>query len=175
MFQRRIISATAGSLQTPTSSGWVFISPCGPMRIPKLGLGGGWGPVTLSGGAAFCFPIIRRFDARACTFAIPLAGGRAIAPNGPLEFCGIPFAHLWTSIVGPVSSARMLKKLWGGSISGALVVLALSGGMRRPARLSTLLSCSPVGCTAGTGSCFAPRFSLRGWFAPRIRAGDSGH
>ncbi len=100
------------------------------MHIPKFSLGGGWGPVTLSGGAAFHFPIVCWFDARACPFAIPLAGSRAIAPNGPLEFCGIPFAHQWTSVVGPVSSARMLKKLGGGSISGALIILALSGGMR---------------------------------------------
>jgi hypothetical protein len=154
-------------------SGWVFISLCGPMRIPKFGLGGSWGPVILSGGAAFCFPVIHWFDARACTFTIPLVGGWAIAPNGPLELCGVPFAHLWTSIVGPVSSAQVLKKLGGGSISGALVVLALSGEMRRPACLSTFLSRSPVGCTAGTGSCFAPRFSLCGRFAPRIHARDS--
>ncbi len=100
------------------------------MRIPKFGLGGGWGPVTLSGGAAFCFPIVRWFDAQACMFAIPLVGSRAITPNSLLEFCGIPFAHLWTSVVGPVSSARMLEKLGGRSISGALVVLALSGEMR---------------------------------------------
>ncbi len=100
------------------------------MLIPKFSLGGGWVPVTLSGGMAFRFPIVRWFDAQACTFATSLAGGRAIAPNGPLEFCGVPFAHLWTSVVGPVSSARVLKKLGGGSIYGALLVLALSGGMR---------------------------------------------
>ena len=133
-------------------SGSVFLLPCGPMRIPKFGFGGGWGPVTLSGGAAFHFPIVRRVDARACTFSIPLAGGGAVTPNVPLEFCGLPLAPLRTSFVIPVSSARVLPKLGGGPISGTAAVPLLAGGM-------------------GMGSRFAARFLLRGWFSPRVCAG----
>ncbi len=136
-------------------SGLVFLLPCGPMRIPKFGFGGGWGPITLSGGAAFRFPIVRRVDARACTFSIPFAGSGAVAPNVPLEFCGLPLAPLRTSVAIPVSSARVLPKLGGGPISGTAAVPSLAGGM-------------------GMGSRFAARFSLHGWFATRVRAGESG-
>ncbi len=136
-------------------SGSVFLLPCGPMRIPKFGFGGGWGPVTLSGGAAFRFPIVRRVDAQACTFSIPLVGSGAVAPNVPLEFCGLPLAPLRTSVAIPVSSVRVLPKLGGGPISRTVAVPSLAGGI-------------------GMGSRFAARFLLRGRFANRVRAGKSG-
>ncbi len=129
-------------------SGWVFDSPCGPVHIPKFGLGGGWGPITLSGGAAFRFPIVHRFDIRACTFAVPLVGGGAIG--------GVPFAHQRTSVFISISSARVLLKFGGGPISGTAVVPSLAGGK-------------------DMGSRFAARFLLRGWFSCRVRAGESGH
>ena len=128
-------------------SGWVFNSPCGPVHIPKFGLGSGWGPVTLSGGAAFRFPIVRWFDVRACMFAVPLAGGGAIG--------GVPFAHLWTSVFISISSVRVLPKFGGGPISGTAVVPSLAG-------------------SKDMGSRFAARFLLCGWFSTRVRAGESG-
>ncbi len=128
-------------------SGWVFNSLCGPVHAPKFGLGGGWGPVTLSGGAAFRFPIVRRFDIRACTFAVPLTGGGAIG-------C-VPFAYLRTSVFISISSARVLPKFGGGPISGTAVVPSLAGGK-------------------DMGSHFAARFLLRGWFTTRVRTGESG-
>ncbi len=64
------------------------------MLIPKFGLGGGWGPVTLSGGAAFRFPIVRWFGARACTFAVPLAGG-GLSVASRLPTYGRPYLSLY--------------------------------------------------------------------------------
>ncbi len=128
-------------------SGWVFNSPCGSVQIPKFGLGGSWGPVTLSGGVAFRFPIVCRFDVRACTFAVPLTGGGAIG--------GVPFAHLRTSVFISISSAQVLLKFGGRQISGTAVILSLAGGK-------------------DMGFRFATRFLLHGWFSPRVRAGESG-
>jgi hypothetical protein len=167
-----------GAKGCTSARGWGCIdevsSPCGIVSGAnrKFGLSGGSSAARISGGSCFYFALW--FDAQVCTFATPLVGGRAVDPNGPLEFCGLPFAHLRASVLSPVSSTRMLKKLGGGFISGAAVVLALAGGMGQPAHLSTFLPSSPAGCTMETRSCFAARFSLRGRFACRIRTGEAG-
>jgi hypothetical protein len=116
-----------GSNGCTSANGWGCINN---VRLPwwvvsglnrKLGLSGGRSGSTISGESCLCFTCL--FDARACTSATSLAGGGALVPHGPLEFCGVPFAHLWT----PVSAARLLLKhgqlllkLGGGPSGGPL-------------------------------------------------------
>jgi hypothetical protein len=169
-----------GSDGCTSANGWGCINDVRlPWRIVsgsnrKLGLSGGCSGSTISGGSCRCFT--RLFDARACTSAAPLAGGRAVAPNVPLEFCGVPFAHLWT----PISAARLLLKRGrlllklGGGPSGGAVVRALAGGMGGPVLLFTLTLRSPAECTAETGSGFPVRFSFCGRLGGKIRAGEAG-
>jgi hypothetical protein len=157
-----------GAKGCTSARGWDCINkvslPCGIVSGAnhKFSLSGGSSAATISKGSYFCFAL--QFDAQTCTFATPPASGRAVTPNDPLR----------ASVLSPVSSTRMLKKLGGGSISGAAIILALAGGMGRPTCLSTFLPSSHAGCTTETRSCVASRFLLCGRFACRICAGEAG-
>jgi hypothetical protein len=167
-FRRHSISTTAAPL--PVATPWRVVSGSNH----KLGLSSGCSGSTISGGSCHCFTHL--FDAQACTSATPLAGGGAVSPNGPLEFCGTSFAHLWTSVSAArllLKRGRLLLKLGGGP-SGGAVIRALAGGMGGPVLLFTLTLRSPAECTAETGSGVPVRFLFCGRLGGKIRSGEAG-
>ncbi len=111
-------------------------------------MSGGRSAATMPGTFTFC--CARRFNARACTFASPMARS--------------PRVH----------TVRLLKALGGKPPRAPVVAVVLAGGIGRPATLPPLLPIPPAVSTVDTGSCFRAKFSLGGRLAGRICPGETG-